>query len=96
MHEAGETAERRDVQAPANEVFQNHNKEKTRTYQLREGVTFLGFEFKLTETGKVLKHIKQSNAKCNGDMHAALDYAAKVKHDQKEFLAKQGIHALYD
>ena len=36
------------------------------------------------------------DAKCNGDMHAALDYAAKVKHDQKEFLAKQGIHALYD
>ena len=36
------------------------------------------------------------DAKCNGDMHAALEYAAKVKHDQKDFLAKQGIHALHE
>lgn len=35
------------------------------------------------------------DAKCNGDMHAALKYAEKVKHDQKDYLAKQGIHALY-
>ena len=35
------------------------------------------------------------DAKCNGDMHAALDYAEKVKHSQKDFLAQQGIHALY-
>lgn len=32
----------------------------------------------------------------NGDMEAALEYAAKVKHEQKEFLSKQGIHALWD
>lgn len=35
------------------------------------------------------------DAKCNGDMHAALEYAEKVKRDQKDYLAKQGIHALY-
>ncbi len=35
------------------------------------------------------------DAKCNGDMHAALDYAAKVKHEQKDYLAEQGIRALY-
>lgn len=35
------------------------------------------------------------DAKCNGDMHAALKYAAEVKHAQKDYLAKQGIHALY-
>lgn len=35
------------------------------------------------------------DAKCNGDMHAALQYAEKVKHDQKDYLAKQGVHALY-
>lgn len=34
------------------------------------------------------------DAHCNGDMHEALDYATKVKHEQKDFLAKQGIHAL--
>lgn len=36
------------------------------------------------------------DAHCNGDMHAALDYAAKVKHEQKEFLTALGIHALYE
>lgn len=36
------------------------------------------------------------DAHCNGDMHAALEYASKVKHDQKNFLTKLGIHALYE
>ena len=31
------------------------------------------------------------DAKCNGDMHAALEYAAKVKHEQKNFLTEQGV-----
>lgn len=34
------------------------------------------------------------DAHCNGDMREALAYATKIKHDQKDFLAKQGIHAL--
>ncbi len=36
------------------------------------------------------------DAHCNGDMHAALDYAAKITHAQKDFLASQGIHAIID
>ena len=28
--------------------------------------------------------------------HAALDYAAKVKHEQKDFLTKQGIESIYE
>lgn len=35
------------------------------------------------------------DAHCNGDMHAALEYARKVKHAQKDFLTEQGIHAIY-
>lgn len=35
------------------------------------------------------------DAHCNGDMQAALDYAKEVKHEQKEFLARQGIHNIY-
>ncbi len=33
------------------------------------------------------------DAHCNGDMKDALKYATDVKHKQKEFLAKQGVHA---
>lgn len=36
------------------------------------------------------------DAHCNGDMHAALDYANSVKREHKDFLMKQGIHALYE
>ena len=32
----------------------------------------------------------------NGAMEAALKYAAETKHKLKDFLAKQGIHALLD
>ena len=45
-------------------------------------------------TARAVKRIPDAN--CNGDMAAALDYAAKVKHEQKDFLAEQGIHMLYD
>ena len=36
------------------------------------------------------------DAHCNGDMHAALDFATDIKHKQKDFLAKQGIKALWE
>lgn len=45
-------------------------------------------------TAKAVQRIP--DAHCNGDMHAALEYAAKVKHEQRDFLAKQGIVQLYE
>lgn len=44
-------------------------------------------------TAKAVQRIP--DAHCNGDMHAALEYAKEVKHEQKEFLARQGIHNIY-
>ena len=35
------------------------------------------------------------NGHTNGETEAALEYARQVKHDQKDFLTEQGIHALY-
>lgn len=35
------------------------------------------------------------DAHCNGDMHAALDYAAEIKHKHKDFITEQGVQALY-
>ena len=34
-------------------------------------------------------------AHCNGDMHAALNYAAKIKHEQRDFLTAQGIDNIF-
>lgn len=45
-------------------------------------------------TAKAVQRIP--DAKCNGDMSSALAYATSVKHTQKEFLAKQGIHSLWE
>ena len=45
-------------------------------------------------TAKAVQRIPDAN--CNGDMHDALNYAANIKHKQKDFLTKRGIHALYD
>lgn len=35
------------------------------------------------------------DAHCNGDMDAALEYATKVKHEQKEFIEREGIQNIY-
>ena len=45
-------------------------------------------------TAKAVQRIP--DAHCNGDMHAALAYAAKVKHAHRDFLAQQSVHFLYD
>lgn len=39
------------------------NEEKTRIYPLREGIEFLGFNFRLTDTGKVLMLIRPDKVK---------------------------------
>ena len=35
------------------------------------------------------------DAHCNGDMHAALEYARQVKHEHKEFMTEQSVQSLY-
>ena len=39
--------------------------------------------------------IALKNGHTNGETESALEYARKVKHEQKEFLTKQGIEAIY-
>ena len=45
-------------------------------------------------TAKAVQRIP--DAHCNGDMHAALNYAQKIKNEQRDFIAQQGIESLYD
>lgn len=35
------------------------------------------------------------DGKCNGEMSAALEYAQKVKHEQKDFMTEQGIKNIF-
>lgn len=36
------------------------------------------------------------NGHTNGETEAALEYARKIKHEQKDFLTKQGIKGIYE
>ncbi len=38
---------------------------------------------------------KIPDAHCNGDMSDALDFAKKIKHEQRDFLAAQGIDNIF-
>ena len=45
-------------------------------------------------TAKAVQRIP--DAHCNGDMHAALDYASKVKHAQREVVSRCGIKSIIE
>ena len=36
------------------------------------------------------------DAHCNGDMHAALEYAKKVKHEHKDFLYEKAVDSIVE
>lgn len=44
-------------------------------------------------TAKAVQRIP--DAHCNGDMHAALEYATEVKNRHRDFIREQGVDALY-
>jgi hypothetical protein len=41
------------------------------------------------------KSVRRLDSDSNGDIKKALEYAQSVKHEQKNFLQKQGINNLY-
>lgn len=43
-------------------------------------------------TAEAMQRIPDTH--CNGDMHAALEYARQVKHEQEDFLSRQAIKAV--
>lgn len=47
-----------------------------------------------TATAKAVERIPDTH--CNGDMHAALEYADKVKREQDDFLTEQGIENIFE
>ena len=73
---------------------ERQEKEKAREQSEFMMVKSIGAAIALGEaTARAVQRIP--DAKCNGDMHAALEYATSVKHEQKDFLIKRGIHDIY-
>ncbi len=66
-------------------------KEAVREHQEYLMVKSIGAAIALGEASA----IALKNGHTNGETEAALEYARKVKHEQKEFLTRQGIEAIY-
>lgn len=66
-------------------------KEKIREKQEFLMVKSIGAAIALGEASA----IALKNGHTNGETEAALEYAREVKHEQKDFLTKQGIEAIY-
>ncbi len=79
--------------------IEKREKEREKKEKIREQQEFLivksiGAAIALGEaTAEAVARIPDTH--CNGDMHNALDYARQVKHEQKDFLTRQGIEAIY-
>lgn len=79
--------------------IEKREKEREKKEKIREQQEFLivksiGAAIALGEaTAEAIARIPDTH--CNGDMHNALDYARQVKHEQKDFLTRQGIEAIY-
>ena len=84
-----EKEERKERQKEA--AKREKNREKYEIYLLKT----VNASIALGEaTAKAVQNIPDAN--CNGEMHAALDYATRIKHEQKDFLTSQAIEALQD
>lgn len=65
---------------------------KRREYELCQ-LNMIAASIALAEaTAKAVERIP--DAHCNGDMHRALEYAEKVKNDQKDFLREQAVNSM--
>lgn len=86
--EAAENAEREERQRLLDE------REATREKHVLYLVKSVSAAIALGEaTAKAVQRIP--DARCNGDMHAALEYAQQVKHEQKDFINEQALKNLY-
>lgn len=66
------------------------NPDKTRIYPLQEGIEFLGFKYKLTETGKVLMLVKPKNVK-----RERLKLRRLVAKSQKGLIPREKVDESY-
>ena len=79
--------------------MEKREKKREKKEAVREKQEFLmvksiGAALSLGEaTAEAVARIPDSH--CNGDMHAALEYARQIKHEQKDFLTQQGIEAIF-
>lgn len=83
-----EDERREKLQAKADALEKARQKNELLTIQAVGASIMLG-----EATARAVQRIP--DAHCNGDMEAALSYAAKIKHDQRDFLYTAGVTGIY-
>lgn len=89
-------SKRDEEQAAKEEKREELEAQREEARQKNELITIRGINAAIAlgeATARAVQRIP--DAHCNGDMHAALEYAQEIKHEQKNFLAEQGIKAIY-
>ena len=66
------------------------NEKKTRIYPLKDGIDFLGFQYQLTDTGKVLMFVRPINVK-----RERLKLRRLVKRSQKGLIPREKVNESY-
>lgn len=75
---------------------QEEEKRREEARRKNEAIVIEGVMASITlgeATAKAVQRIP--DAHCNGDMHAALEYATEVKNRHRDFIREQGVDALY-
>nr|WP_208728616.1 serine/threonine protein kinase [Coprococcus catus] len=87
IQERAETEKSERARRQKEQDIKEENREKLQYMMLKA----LDGSLCLSEaTAKAVQRIP--DAKCNGDMHKALDYELDAKHDLENFLTRQGVN----
>lgn len=76
--------------------LEKEKKEREKQEEARRN--YESIQVKLLTAGIALSKanaVALKNGKCNGETKAALEYLEQVKHEQRDFLTKQGIEHLF-
>lgn len=73
-----------DIETKLHEIGFEYNEKKTKVYSIKEGIPFLGFIFKVTDSGKVIMLLKPENIKQERKKLRRLVHKAKRGEITKE------------
>ena len=72
------------------EKLQDEREQQRKAYELCQLNMTIASMALAEATAEAVQRIP--DAHCNGDMHAALEYARKIKSEQRDFLRKQAVN----
>lgn len=88
-----DAARKREAEAAERERAKEEREERVEELMLLIMKETRATNILATATAKAVQRIP--DAKCNGDMHAALEEAARIQREEKDFLVDNGIKRIF-